>query len=259
LIQHHRLGTVASGFEHEVRAVLTQDAGGLIGQLALLGQRPQVDGGVTHALLSFCLHDRYTHNERSCSDCQHTSQVGGLEGVAGEGLFGRFGVFTSRFLPWATSPDRRPGMQGDPALTARAISTLDMNRLCRPAVSLGEPTSTSGRPAPRPAATAGRLSSLTRERLKSTQRRVNLCSTTTQQPLVQQTAALCGSPAAIGRPRTLITQHAIRTPEPCVVEEGLRIENDPATPAPCPSLPIGGQKRRPDQAAGAPAKNAFSN
>lgn len=51
LIQHHGLRSVASSFEHEVRTVLAEQAGSLIDQVALLGQGPQVDGGVTHGML----------------------------------------------------------------------------------------------------------------------------------------------------------------------------------------------------------------
>src|SRR5574340_1661656 len=38
LIQYHGLGAVAVRFEHEVRTVLAQQAGGVIDQITLLGQ-----------------------------------------------------------------------------------------------------------------------------------------------------------------------------------------------------------------------------
>jgi hypothetical protein len=40
LIQHYGLGALAGSFEHEVGTVLAQQAGGVIDQVTLLGQRP---------------------------------------------------------------------------------------------------------------------------------------------------------------------------------------------------------------------------
>src|SRR6218665_1443998 len=60
LIQHDGLSTVAGRFEHEVRAILAKQAGGVIDQVALLGQSPQIDGGVTHWLLLFA-HTQQIH------------------------------------------------------------------------------------------------------------------------------------------------------------------------------------------------------
>ena len=53
LVQHHGLRAVAGCFEHEVRAVLAKQAGSVIDQIALFGQGPQIDGGVTHWFLLF--------------------------------------------------------------------------------------------------------------------------------------------------------------------------------------------------------------
>ena len=60
LIQHDRLSTVTGCFEHEVGSVLSEQTGGVIDQVALLGQSPQIDGGVTHRLL-LLMHTQKIH------------------------------------------------------------------------------------------------------------------------------------------------------------------------------------------------------
>jgi hypothetical protein len=66
MVKEHRLGPVAGGFQHEVRAVFPKQVRGLVDQVALLRQGSQLMAASRMASPNEYT-DRYTNPNRMCS------------------------------------------------------------------------------------------------------------------------------------------------------------------------------------------------